>query len=100
MRKKITGAIEATDVFEPLPKITFDVDDDGLTVFDARGGTYWRGNTTAADVMVSVQQKLEVGKVIGRIAEAYGVEPQRVRKDVHALLGELQKFGIVRRVKP
>ncbi|MDR6438223.1 translation elongation factor EF-4 [Paenarthrobacter nicotinovorans] len=98
MRKNTTRTVEAGDVFQPSPKITFNVDDDGVTVFDARGGTYWRGNATAADVMAAIEQNLQVGDVVDKISESYGVDPHRVRRDVHALIGELQQSGIIRRV--
>lgn len=97
MRKKTTRTVEAGDVFRPSPKITFNVDDDGVTVFDARGGTYWRGNATAADVMTGIEQNLNVGAVVDRISESYGVDHHRVRQDVHALIDELQQSGIIRR---
>ncbi len=100
MRKKTTRTIEATDIFQPSRKITFNVDDDGVTVFDARGGAYWRGNATAADVMAAIEQKLDVGDVVDKISESYGVDHHRVRQDVHALILELQKSGIIRRVSP
>lgn len=100
MRKKTTRTVQAGDVFQPSPKITFNVDDDGITVFDARGGTYWRGNATAADVMAAIEQNLEVGDVVDKISESYGVDHHRVRQDVHTLIEELQRSGIIRRVSP
>ncbi|MFF1828429.1 PqqD family protein [Paenarthrobacter sp. NPDC058040] len=98
--RKSAGKIIDADAFELAPQLTFNLDDDGLTVFDARGGMYWRGNATAGNVMEGVRQKIPVGDVIKDIEQAYGVDAARVRADVHALLDELHRNGIVRRVRP
>ncbi|MFJ4208921.1 PqqD family protein [Paenarthrobacter sp. NPDC089675] len=97
---KAKGRIEDTDVFELAPKLAFNIDDDGLTVFDARGGMYWRGNGTAGDVLKGVGERLPVGSIITGIHTAYDVDASLVRGDVHVLLADLQNNGIVRKVRP
>ncbi|MFI2564271.1 PqqD family protein [Paenarthrobacter sp. NPDC018779] len=97
--RKATKAIADSDVFETAPKLTFNLDDDGLTVFDARGGSYWRGNATAGEVMEGIRLGRPVNSLITSIAEAYKVDQERVRGDVHALLAELEQHGIIQRVR-
>ncbi|MFJ4027267.1 PqqD family protein [Paenarthrobacter sp. NPDC089989] len=97
--RKATKVIADTDVFKPAPKLTFNLDDDGLTVFDARGGSYWRGNATAGEVMEGIRLGRPVNSLITSIAEAYEVDRERVREDVQALLAELQQHGIIQRVR-
>ncbi|WP_397321050.1 PqqD family protein [Paenarthrobacter nicotinovorans] len=50
--------------------------------------------------MAAIEQNLEVGDVVDKISESYGVDHHRVRQDVHALIVELQRSGIIRRVSP
>lgn len=99
MRNFWNKAIADNDVYEPTPKVSYELDDDGVTVFDARGGTYWRGNTTAADVMVAVQQRQSVSQLVTNLQNRYGVHRDEAGDDVRALLQDLRRNGVVRRAR-
>jgi hypothetical protein len=76
------------------PQVLVVEDDDGVTAFVARRGTYWRGNRSARTVFGHLREEVAVAEVVTRLCPG-GVERERVRCDVIALLTQLRRADIV-----
>lgn len=79
------------------PQVQVIEDDDGVTAFAVRRGTYWRGNRSARQVFGQLRQEVAVREVVDCLCPP-GVERERVRDDVIALLTQLLRADIAREV--
>jgi hypothetical protein len=71
---------------------------DGLALLDLASNVYYSLNGVGAFVWQQLQQPRSVAQLREAILEAYDVDPARCEADLSALLDDLSKSGLIRRV--
>jgi hypothetical protein len=66
-----------------------------VVILDLKGGVYHGLEGTGAWIWNQIQQPKAVGQIIDAMLAEYDVEPERCRRDIVALLGELARNGLV-----
>jgi PqqD family protein of HPr-rel-A system len=70
--------------------------DGEVVVYDERDGTLHHLNATATLVWQCCDGRGAVDDLVGELADAYGAPRERIASDVHALLGDLRRRGLLR----
>ena len=86
MRRRTPGY---GDRFAVAPGVTVEQHDADVTFFQARTGTYWRGNETAAAVVARLRAGRTVGEVVDELAARCGDERDVVGRDAAEVVGSL-----------
>lgn len=72
---------------------------DGLALLDLNSNVYYSLNGVGAFVWQLLQQERRVSELREAILEQYDVDAARCEADLSALLADLSKSGLVRRVR-
>jgi hypothetical protein len=70
------------------------VDDEALIV-DLESGGFFSLDRVGTEVWKGLKDGLDLARIVGAIAEKYGVDQQRVQRDVSELLEELNREGLM-----
>lgn len=65
-------------------------------IFDAEAGVYYGLNRVGASILKLIEQPKSVRDVIEALLQEYEVSADQLRRDIPALLEEMQKQGLVR----
>ena len=65
-------------------------------VLDGIAGEYFGLNEVGAQVLALAEQSATVGDVLDRLFESYDVDPDQLRDDLFAFLGEMRKRRLIR----
>lgn len=91
--------IRPEDVFALSDGVRVEPDDDGVTVFDPRSGTYWRGNSSARQLVEELARPRSATAVVTALHVQYDVDTAVLTEDVHGLLRELSSAGVIQKVR-
>ncbi|WP_156479742.1 PqqD family protein [Pseudoclavibacter helvolus] len=92
----MSGRMSDADIYTLSPTCSFEQEGEGVVVFDAGGGTYWRGNATARRVLELTVHGCTRGDAVERLEREYGHSPG-MRDDVRDLLAVLVRARIAKR---
>lgn len=92
----MSGRMSDTDIYTLSPTCSFEQEGEGVVVFDAGGGTYWRGNSTARLILELTVQGCTRADAVERLEREYGPSAG-MRDDVRGLLATLVKARIAKR---
>jgi hypothetical protein len=81
--------------FEPSSSARSAVADGSLVLLDVDRGDYLSFNAVAAAVWQRLSAGGSLDRVVASLAREYGVPPERVEKDVYALVGDLTARGLL-----
>ena len=70
-------------------------DDDGYVLLDIRRGLYHSVDGVSARIWGHLREGYSAAETAARVAELYGVDPERVRDDVRRFIGQLERKGLV-----
>ncbi len=69
--------------------------DDGMVLLHQRTGRYWQLNATGAFVLHRLLNDGGVDQIATELAENHGIDPQRAREDVEAVIAQTRQAGLV-----
>lgn len=70
-------------------------DRDGVVLFAARSGAYWRGNLTARIFCEEAIAGVSVQRLTTVLAEKFGVDETQVAEDLEVLVEDLSKASLI-----
>jgi hypothetical protein len=71
---------------------------EGLMLVNVRTGDAWKLNQVGASVCRRLDGSTETATIVAELEQTYGVGADRLLRDIDALLGDLQKQGLIQRV--
>ncbi|MBV9845295.1 MAG: lasso peptide biosynthesis PqqD family chaperone [Kutzneria sp.] len=71
--------------------------DDGVVLLDEHTGRYWQLNPTAGLVLRDLRDGRSLDDIAEDLATRYRIDPDRVRRDVTAIVDRLAAENLVRR---
>lgn len=86
---------ETTARFQLAPDVVTRQIDDGLLLVNLETGLTWKVNRVGAAICRRLDGAIEVAEIVAALEREYAVSTDVVRRDVDALLAELQKQGLV-----
>ncbi|PPF80825.1 hypothetical protein C5E07_02650 [Pseudoclavibacter sp. RFBJ3] len=92
----MSDRLSDADIYTLSPTCSFEQEGEGVVVFDAGGGTYWRGNSTARLVLELTVRGCTRADAVDRLEREHGPSAG-LRDDVRGLLAVLIKARIVKR---
>jgi hypothetical protein len=69
--------------------------DDGILIVNLDSGKTWKLNQVGAAVCRGIEAGTDLAQVVAELQRRYGVALETLRKDVDALVANLEKEGIV-----
>jgi hypothetical protein len=69
--------------------------DDGILIVNLESGKTWKLNQVGAAVCRGIEARRDLAQVVAELQRSYGVAVESLRKDVEALVGNLEREGIV-----
>ena len=69
----MSGRMSDADIYTLSPTCSFEQEGEGVVVFDAGGGTYWRGNATARRVLELTVHGCTRGDAVERLGVNAGI---------------------------
>jgi len=69
--------------------------DGKITIFDGENSQLISFNETATYVFERIKRGLDEAKIIEFMSKKYKVKPEKVKKDLRQLLGELKRLRII-----
>ena len=69
--------------------------EDGILVVNLESGKTWKLNQVGGTVCRGIEAGRDLEQIVAELHRRYGVAEESLRKDVGALIGSLEKEGIV-----
>ena len=86
--------------FDVSPGVRASMSADGLVLLDVDRGIVFAANPIGARMWELVEQRWTKSRIAKQIADDFGVEHERVARDLNAFLGALLDRGLVSEVQP